>query len=114
MLNKVDRVADPSHLDVLLRHHPKAVTVSAATGQGLTDLRDAVIEALSADFVDAEVTAPAANGKVLAYLAAHAEIYRQTYDGDNVVVRCFIPKHLVHHIQAPDVTIRPLANGSGT
>ncbi len=40
-------------------HHPKAVAVSAATGQGLDDLRDAVIEALSADFADAEVTTSA-------------------------------------------------------
>jgi GTPase len=55
------------------------------------------------------VTAPAANGRVLAYLGAHAEIYRQTYDGDQVVVRCFIPKHLVHHIQAPGVTVKALA-----
>jgi GTP-binding protein HflX len=111
VLNKADRVTDPSYLDVLMRHHPKAVAVSAATGQGLDSLRDAVISALSADFVDAEVITPAANGRVLAYLGAHAEIYRQTYDGDQVVVRCFIPKHLVHHIQAPGVTVRALTNG---
>src|SRR5436305_10835329 len=41
VLNKVDRVADRSQLDVLMAHHPKAVAVSAATGQGLADLRDA-------------------------------------------------------------------------
>jgi GTPase len=114
VLNKADKVTDPSYLDVLMRHHPKAVKVSAATGEGLGDLRDAVIAALSAEFVEAEVTAAAANGKVLAYLGAHAEIYRQTYDGDRVVLRCFIPKHLVHHIRAPDVTVRALANGGAT
>jgi GTP-binding protein HflX len=111
VLNKADKVTDPSYLDVLMRQHPKAVAVSAATGQGLDALRDAVISALSADFVDAEITAPAANGRVIAYLGAHAEIYRQTYDGDQVVVRCFIPKHLLHHIQAPGVTVRALSNG---
>jgi GTP-binding protein HflX len=106
VLNKVDRVVDKSFLDVLTAHHPKAVAVSAATGQGLDDLRDAVIEALSSDFIDAEVTAAAADGKVLAYLAAHAEVYRQTYDGDRVVVRCWLPKHLLHHIQGPGVTVK--------
>ena len=55
VLNKVDRVADPSFLHVLQQHHPRAVAVSAATGQGLDDLRDAVIEMLGADFADAEV-----------------------------------------------------------
>jgi GTP-binding protein HflX len=69
------------------------------------------MSALSAEFVDAEVITPVANGRVLAYLGAHAEIYRQTYEGDQVVVRCFIPKHLVHHIQAPGVTVKPLSNG---
>ena len=43
------------YLHVLQKHHPRAVAVSAATGQGLDDLRDAVIEMLSADFADAEV-----------------------------------------------------------
>jgi GTP-binding protein HflX len=111
VLNKVDKVADPSYLDILMRHHPKAVAVSAASGEGLDSLRDAVMSALSADFVDAEVITPAANGRVLAYLGAHAEIYRQTYDGDQVVVRCFIPKQLLHHIQAPGVTVKALTNG---
>jgi GTP-binding protein HflX len=111
VLNKADKVADPSYLDVLMRHHPKAVAVSAATGQRLDALREAVMSALSADFVDAEVITPAANGRVLAYLGAHAEIYRQTYEDDQVIVRCFIPKHLVHHIQAPGVTVRALQNG---
>src|SRR5438067_2313544 len=55
VLNKVDRVPDPSFLQVLEAHHPRAVAVSAATGQGLDDLRDAVIEMLSADFANASV-----------------------------------------------------------
>jgi GTP-binding protein HflX len=111
VLNKADRVTDASHLHVLMRHHPKAVAISAATGQGTNDLRDAVIEALSADFADAEVTTATANGRVLAYLAAHAEVYRQKYEGDAVVLRCYIPKHLMHHIEGPDVAVRLLGNG---
>ena len=51
------------------------------SGQGLDDLQDAVIEMLGADFADAAVETDAGNGKVLAYLAAHAEIYRQEFDG---------------------------------
>jgi GTP-binding protein HflX len=114
VLNKADKVTDQSAVHILMRHHPKAVAISAATGQGLADLRDAVIEALSADFADAEVTTAAANGRLLAYLAAHAEVYRQKYDGDTVVLRCYIPKHLLHHIEGPDVAVRLLANGRAT
>jgi GTP-binding protein HflX len=110
VLNKADRLKDRSYLDVLERHHPRAIAVSAATGQGLDSLCDAVIEALSADFVDVEVDMDAGNGRVHAYLSAHAEIYRQEYHDNRVLLRCYLPKHLVHHIQEPDVQIR-LNNG---
>ena len=115
VLNKLDRLPDQSYLDVLMRHHPRAVAVSAATGRGLDMLRDAVIEALSADFADAEIETDASNGRVLAYLGAHAEIYRQEFRDNRVIVRCFLPRHLLHHIQGPEVVIRfgPVGDGSG-
>jgi len=94
-----------------MKNHPRAVAVSAAKKQGLGDLREAVIAAISADFAEAEVVTAAANGRVLAYLAAHAEIYRQTFDDDRVTIRCLLPKHLFHHIQGPDVEVRFLESG---
>src|SRR5262249_29269551 len=97
VLNKIDRMPDRSYLDVLMKHHPRAVAISAATGQGLDQLREAVMEALSADFADAEFETNSGNGKVLAYLAAHAEIYRQQYHDNRVTIRCFLPRHLLHH-----------------
>jgi GTPase len=111
VLNKADRIQDRSRLDVLLSQQRRSIAVSAATGQGLDELRDAVIEALSADFADVEVAMSAAHGRVHAYLAAHAEIYRQEYQDNRVLLRCYLPKHLVHHIQEPGVEIRVLANG---
>src|SRR5207237_4020112 len=101
-----DRVVDRSYLDVLMKRHPRAVAVSAATRQGLDLLCDAVIEALSADFADAEIEAEASNGRVLAYLGAHAEIYRQQFHDNRVTVRCHLPRHLLHHIQGPGVRVR--------
>jgi GTP-binding protein HflX len=106
VFNKVDRLPDRSYLDVLMRHHPRAVAVSGATHQGLESLGDAVIEMLAADFAEAEVETDAGNGKVLAYLGAHAEIYRQQYHDNRVTLRCYLPKHLLHHIQGPDVSVR--------
>jgi GTP-binding protein HflX len=106
VLNKMDRLTDPSYLHVLMQHHPRAVAISAATGQGIDALQDAVIQGLSADFADAEVETAAGNGRVLAYLAAHAEIYRQEYHDNRVTVRCYLPRQLLHHIQGPDVNVR--------
>ncbi len=108
VLNKVDRIKDRSYLDVLMAQHPRAVAVSAATRQGLDTLCESVIERLSADFANVQVDMDAANGRVQAYLGAHAEIYRQTYHDNRVTLYCYLPRHLVRHIQEPGVEIRPL------
>jgi GTP-binding protein HflX len=118
VLNKVDCVPDPSFLQVLQAHHPRAVAVSAVTGEGLGALQDAVIEMLSADFAAAEVDVDAGNGKVLSYLAAHAEVYRQQFhDNNRVTLHCYLPRYLIRHIRVPDVSIRLLdeePSGNGT
>jgi GTP-binding protein HflX len=106
VLNKIDRVSDTSLLHVLQSHHPRAVAVSGATGQGIDALHEAVIEMLSADFAKAHITTGAGNGKVLAYLSAHAEIYRQEFDDSKVTVHCYLPRHLLHHIQGPGVDVK--------
>ncbi len=65
-----------------------------------------MIGALSSDFADAEIETDPGNGKVLAYLGAHADIYRQEFHDQRVVVRCHLPRHLLHHIQGPGVQVR--------
>ena len=111
VLNKIDRIADRADLNLLLAQHPKAVGISCATGEGIDQLREAVVEALTADFVEAEVTADAANGKVQAYLAAHAEVYRQEYRDGLVVLRCRLPRYLVRHVKAEGGELRMIENG---
>ena len=106
VLNKIDKIADRAELNLLLASHPKAVAVSGATGEGIDQLTAAVVEALTADFVEAEVTAPAANGKVQAYLAAHAEVYRQEFRDGQVLIRCRLPRYLVRHVTAEGGEVR--------
>jgi GTPase len=108
VLNKVDKIADRSNLHILMAHHPKAVAISGATGEGLDMLRDAVVEALTADFIEADVHTDQANGKVLAYLNAHAEIFRQEYKDNTVTMRCRLPRHLLHHIEGNGVVVKPV------
>ncbi|HEV8061145.1 MAG TPA: GTPase HflX [Gemmataceae bacterium] len=106
VFNKIDRITDRSYLDVLQKKHRHGVAISAASGLGLADLRQEVIRALSSDFADAEVRTHAGNGRVIAYLSAHAEIQQQYYHDEQVVIRCLLPKHLLHHIEGPAVSIR--------
>jgi GTP-binding protein HflX len=112
VLNKVDRVTDRTHMDVLMKHHPHAVAVSAATGEGLDALRDAVTEALASDFIDAEVAMDAGNGKVLAYLNAHADIFRQEFKDGRVEVRCRLPRQLLYHVAVDGVEVREVGGAA--
>lgn len=118
VLNKTDKLPDATALAALTARHPKAIAVSGLTGAGLSDLSDAVVEALSADFAAVEAVVPAGNGKVLAYLNAHAEIFRQEYRGSDVVMRCYLPKALLHHVSGDGVSVtrlnmKPVAEVNG-
>ena len=44
---------------------------------------------------------------------ANAEIYRQEFrdESNEVVIRCHIPKHLLHHIAGPTVKVRFVGEG---
>lgn len=108
VLNKSDQVPDPSFLQVLEKKHRHSIAVSAKKNKGIDTLGEAVVAALRADFVDAEVITSVGNGRVQAWLGANAEIYRQEYNEEKVVIRCFLPQHLLKHIEGPDVEVRPL------
>ena len=64
------------------------------------------MEALSADFADAEIVTNAGNGKVLSYLSAHADIYHQEFRDNRILIHCYLPKHLLHHIEGPTVQVQ--------
>ncbi len=108
VLNKIDQLNDRSDLSLLLRLHPRAIAISGATGEGIEELTETVIEALTADFIDAEIRTDMTHGKILAYLNLHAEIYYQVYQENEVVMRCRLPRHLLHHVAIPGVTVHEL------
>jgi GTPase len=115
VLNKMDQ-ASP---DLLASCRAAAgsrqcVTVSAARRKGLDELTDAVVEALTRDFVDAEIVTDAGNGKLLAYLSAHAEIHHQEFRDQKVFVHCHLPRFLLHHFEEPGIELKvngQLVNG---
>jgi GTP-binding protein HflX len=92
VLNKADRVPDRSFLDVLRAHHRDSIAISAARSEGLDRLEQAVREALNEQALDAEVETGVENGRVLAYLAQHAQIHGRTYAADRVLLHCRLPR----------------------
>jgi GTP-binding protein HflX len=50
----------------------------------------------------------AGNGRVLAYLAAHADIYRQEFDDNRIKMQASLPRYLLRHIQEPGVIVEEM------
>ena len=106
VLNKSDRVPDRSYLDVLKAHHSESVAISAARGEGLDRLEAAVRSALNQRDLEAEIETGVSNGRVLAYLAQHAQIHNRTYDADRVRLHCHLPRRCLEFLFEHGVDVR--------
>ena len=106
VLNKADKVPDRSYLDVLKAHHSESVAISAARGEGLDHLEAAVRSALSQRDLEAEIETGVSDGRVLAYLAQHAQIHNRTYDADRVRLHCHLPRRCLEFLFEHGVDVR--------
>ncbi len=106
VLNKADRVPDRSFLDVLRSHHRDSVTISAAGGDGLDELERAVRDSLLDRALDAEIETGVGNGRVLAYLAQHAQIQSRTYEDDKVLLQVRLPRRCLDFLSENGANVR--------
>ena len=63
-------------------HHHRALLVSAATGEGVEPLLDAIEERLAADKVGLRVTLDAADGAAMSWLYRHTEVLSRVADDE--------------------------------
>ena len=107
VLNKIDVCHDRSLVDVLRIRHPNAVTVSARNGEGLDRLNRAVSDRLADGYVEADIETNVGNGRLLAFLAEHAEVTNRQYvDDARVVVHCRIPRAFLAKVHEAETTVR--------
>lgn len=113
LANKMDAVQDRAAFDGLLNRYPRAIPISARTGQGLDQLTDAVREALGRGFVDVDVEMAIENGRLLAFLAEHAEILSKQFHNHRMTVHCRIARRHLIQIRDPDVRTSVRTDGNG-
>jgi len=112
VLNKIDRIADRSELVWLMRHHPNAVAVSAATSEGLSDLQEAVRQVFLSEYADAEIECDVGDGGLLAFLASHGKILHQRFENGRARMHCQIPALLLAQIARRGAQVRRLTTAS--
>jgi len=85
--NKIDRVGSDERerlANIAARHphHHRALLVSAATGDGVEQLLEAIEDRLAADKVGLRVTLDAADGAAMSWLYRHTEVLSREADDD--------------------------------
>lgn len=113
VVNKVDALPDRLRLDGLLGRYPNAIPISAQTGFGLPNLATAVSDALSHSFLNINVELGVENGRLLAYLAAHGEIFSKQFRDSRVMVHCRIPQQYLGRVREESISVQPHGVDSG-
>ena len=90
VLNKSD-VADPTAFNRLRMLHPDAVPISALTGDGFTELGDAVVKALATATTVMDVLVPYERGDLIAALHRAGEVLSTDHESDGTRVRVRLP-----------------------
>lgn len=108
VLNKIDKLTDRSELAWLMRHHSRAVAVSAYTGEGLQQLEETVRETFRQQHAEAEVECDLANGALLALVVAQGEVLHQTYEDGRARLHCRLPEYLLAQLAQRGATVRRL------
>lgn len=116
VLNKIDAVEDRSLVDVLRAKYTHAIAVSAREGTGLARLGQLTSELLSDGFVEVDVETSAGNGRMLAYLAEHANVLDRRYVDSNVILKCRVSRNWLPRLQSDasisKITVRASASPS--
>jgi len=79
LLNKTDNINDPTILTVLRQKYPEALELSALTGHGADKLAEFVNEVSLGSTVRVLLHANCGNGRLMQYIAQHAQVEQQTY-----------------------------------
>jgi GTP-binding protein HflX len=95
VLNKIDRINDPSVRAVLADKLPEGIFVSAATGASADRVVQAVLGKMCGPRVNVTIQADYTNARLMHYLSRHARTDRQTYEGKSVRMTATLSeKHL--------------------
>jgi GTP-binding protein HflX len=107
VLNQIDRLDARREHGPVLQRYPNAIPISARSREGLDRLHEAVSGALSRSFADLDVETSSANGRLLAYLAAHGEVLAREFQDNRVKVHVRIPQRHVGPLHQDDTTFQP-------
>ncbi len=98
VFNKIDRLDDRSLIHELEERFPPAISISAARNINIPALTSKIMELLDTDAVERTLTFHQGEGALISRLHAIAEILETKYDGNNIEIRCKVPRRNEEHL----------------
>ncbi len=93
VFNKVDILDDPSRRAYYESEYPGSVWVSALTGQGIDDLRNAIYERIEGGRIVLVLKIPQSEGKLLSEIYDCGEILSTSYESNDVILEVSLSRH---------------------
>ncbi len=117
VFNKVDRPEAPGACNRLRQRFPRAVEVSAITGQGLEDLCAELADALRHRNEKVFLRVPQSQGQLLSAIRASGNVFSERYEGGDVVVVASLPHKLAaqcarYQVDPSEAEVPPEEEGS--
>ncbi|HLE53416.1 MAG TPA: GTPase HflX [Anaerolineales bacterium] len=98
-LNKIDQLSNPEKARQTLANFPHAVAISALTGEGVTDLLQAVSEQLFENFVQLTVLLPYEEGGLISIFHEQGQVDYIEHRQGGVFIRGGLPARLLTRYQ---------------
>ena len=95
VLNKIDRLSNPSAARDMMEHFPNAVALSALTGEGIGDLLIALKNTLYESFITVKVRLPYKQGQLIALFHEVGQVERLEHGRKGVLIQGRIPGRLL-------------------
>ncbi len=99
VLNKIDRLEDPSKLVYFRTKFPRTVGISALKGEGFEELFHLMIEELRKQRRIASLRIPQKEYKLVADVMENGTILKQDYEGNDVLLRAEVPVPLLGKLE---------------
>ena len=99
VLNKIDRLSNPAAAIDMMGHFPKAVALSALTGDGIGDLLKVLISTLYESFTPVKVRLPYKQGQLIALFHEVGQVVRLEHGRKGVLIQGSIPGRLLAQYQ---------------
>ena len=99
VLNKIDRITDPTVKLILARKYKGSVFISAVTGEGAGDLATEVTNRSAGASVRVLIQADCRNGRLMQYIARHVEVQSQRFEDATAHIEAVIEESKINDLR---------------